>query len=451
MTLKTLLRCGAIAFFSTIVFAFKAHASSSSPPISSNTKKLHIYEISRDKMVDQLSGFWLGQSIANWTGLTTEMDKVEAPFYTDEHWGETDKPNIWGNLVEHSETIDFYLELAPKAWGADDDSDIEYMYQYLMEQKKTPRLTASDIRTAWMSHIFTEEQAPNNENYLWVSNERALALMHQGLIPPSTSDPKLNPYTQMIDAQLTTEIFGIFAPTRPDAAIDFAYLPIRTVARDEAAEIAEFYIVMHALAATRQPLETPKDLILRTAHMARKKLTDTAYPAHMFDFVAQAYKASKNKNDWEKVRDEIFNRYQKEGAGGYRYNEPFDAGINYAASLVSLFFGEGNFKRTIQIGTLCGWDSDNPTATWGGLLGYIYGRNNLIALFPDKNISNSYYIHRTRHGFPDRTPNHVGEDTFTQMANRGRALLDIVITKHLGGTINKSNNTWILPKPAELK
>ena len=28
-------------------------------------------------------------------------------------------------------------------------------------------------------------------------------------------------------------------------------------------------------------------------------------------------------------------------------------------------YGE-DIKKTIQVGALCGWDSDNPTATWGG-------------------------------------------------------------------------------------
>ena len=31
--------------------------------------------ISRDTYYNQLYGFWLGQCIANWTGLVTEMEK----------------------------------------------------------------------------------------------------------------------------------------------------------------------------------------------------------------------------------------------------------------------------------------------------------------------------------------------------------------------------------------
>jgi hypothetical protein len=33
-------------------------------------------EISRENYTNKLYGFWLGQSIANWTGLITEMDKI---------------------------------------------------------------------------------------------------------------------------------------------------------------------------------------------------------------------------------------------------------------------------------------------------------------------------------------------------------------------------------------
>jgi hypothetical protein len=50
-------------------------------------------EISREKYASQLYGFWLGQCIANWTGLVTEMDKIgdigdikTGDFYTREDW-----------------------------------------------------------------------------------------------------------------------------------------------------------------------------------------------------------------------------------------------------------------------------------------------------------------------------------------------------------------------------
>ena len=84
--------------------------------------------------MDQLQGFWLGQCIANWTGLITEMDKIKHPFYTDANWGGPDQPNIWGNYVPSSNNIiDYYFIDKGGVWSADDDTDIEYMYQYLLD------------------------------------------------------------------------------------------------------------------------------------------------------------------------------------------------------------------------------------------------------------------------------------------------------------------------------
>jgi hypothetical protein len=49
--------------------------------------------ISRKDYYDRLQGFWLGQCIANWTGLVTEMDRIgnigdikTGEFYTRNDW-----------------------------------------------------------------------------------------------------------------------------------------------------------------------------------------------------------------------------------------------------------------------------------------------------------------------------------------------------------------------------
>jgi len=96
--------------------------------------------------VEQLQGFWLGQCIANWTGLITEMDKIEHPFYTDANWRGPDQPNIWGNYVPSSNNIiDYYFVDKGNVWSADDDTDIEYMYQYLLDYHNVSILSPEQI------------------------------------------------------------------------------------------------------------------------------------------------------------------------------------------------------------------------------------------------------------------------------------------------------------------
>ena len=99
------------------------------------------------------------------------------------------------------------------------------------------------------------------------------------------------------------------------------------------------------------------------------------------EYVKKEYEINPDKDNWEHTRDAIFERYQIERKDGYDRYSLVDSGINFASSLVSLFYGEGDFKKTIRIGTLSGWDSDNPTATWGGLLGLLYGHKALEKIF----------------------------------------------------------------------
>ncbi len=390
--------------------------------------------INRADYARKLHGFWLGQSIANWTGLITEMDRVEPPFYSDEDWGSTDQPNIWGAFVNHSSRIDFYLPELDRVWGSDDDTDIEYMYWQLAEASGSPKLTAEQIREGWLRHIYSNENAPisptefRRENYLWVSNERAFYLMRdKGLLPPATSAPSNNPDFAMIDAQLTTESFGLMAPGRPQTALNLAALPIAVTASGEAAAIARFYVVMHAAAANLNDKENLATQLQAIAALAAEQLPVSGYARDMYEFVLEAYTTNPDKNDWEQTRNAIYQRYQINGEGGYQYSRPFDAGINFAASLISLFYGEGDFRRTVQIASLAGWDSDNPAATWGGLLGFILGKDGIERTF-QRRFSEAYWIHRTRKAFPDHTPVLAGEDTFSRMAQRGVDVVEKVLT-----------------------
>lgn len=414
--------------------------------------------ISKSQYVKQLHGFWLGQNIANWTGLITEMDKVGTketmPFYTDKDWRTPDLKAIWGEYVPHSSVIDFYVEPIGGVWGADDDTDIEYIYLHLLSEQKTPVLSAKQIQQGWLTHIYPEDEAPlfrkfpdsepQKENFLWESNQRAHELMLDGVLPPATSNPQNNTKSQMIDAQLTTEFFGLLAPANPSIALKLSELPIAVSASDEAAEIARFYVVMHSLAISVDKSLTRKEQTQQLALKARKYLSNDKYPAKMFDEIWRHYRNNADKNNWESTRDYIYHRYQLNSHDGYQYHDPFEAGINFAASLVSLFYGEGDIKRTIQIGTLAGWDSDNPTATWGGLLGFLYGYQDVVSTFELSSVSDKYWIHRTRRNFPDHTPNQEGEDTLLKMADRMTQITQRIMIAHKFGRVDSNSDLWFL-------
>jgi hypothetical protein len=201
---------------------------------------------------------------------------------------------------------------------------------------------------------------------------------------------------------------------------------------------------MHALAARADTSKSSAEQLLEMAQEARAILADSTYPAAMFDYTRSLYQQGL---PWEQTRDSLYVRYQVNQADGYDItsqelycNGCFAAGINFAASLVSLFYGQGDLLETIKIGTLVGWDSDNPTATWGGLLGFMLGKDGVEQAF-GRSFSNRFHIHRTRQNFP-----HGGMDTFTEMARKGVAIVDRVVVEEMGGRVDKDNDRWLIPR-----
>lgn len=408
----------------------------------SKINRTDFFEIDKKEYLDKLEGFWLGQSIANWTGLITEMDKIgnigqikTGKFYTRHNWGGKDETNIWSSETSNNE-INFVFREKGEIWGSDDDTDIEYMYQELLFQSNQTILSPQDIRDGWLKHIKTEE-----ENFLWVSNQKAFDLMNEGLLPPKTSDPRFNEHFDMIDAQLTTEIFGLLSPINYKYALKMSNLPVRTTGRGDAALISEFYIIIHSLASTinkSKPLE--KELI-RISDLASEILNNNSYSFKMYDYVKSNFESGIT---WEQTRDSIYQRYQVDQKDGYDItsrnlycNGCFASGINFASSLVSYFYGKGDFKETIKIATLSGWDSDNPASTWGGLLGFIHGKDEIEKIF-NKSMSSTYNIHRTRQNFKNN-----GIDDFRNMSMKGTDIVDNVVKK-TGGIVDQKNNKWLI-------
>ncbi|HZW10023.1 MAG TPA: ADP-ribosylglycohydrolase family protein [Phycisphaerales bacterium] len=359
---------------------------------------------SRDEYASHLRGMWLGECIANWTGLRSEGKVKGPPFLTDDDWGRDlgDGP------------LEFVLDQDP--WLADDDTDVEYVALHLMHQHRTRLLTGEQIAAGWLAHM--------DDRFLWVSNLRALEQMRRGVTPPSTGSPPANPFWLFIDAQLTTELFGAMAPGNPALALRLADLPIATTARGHAAHAAQCFALMYCLALDVDPAASRPEQVVWLVREAGAHLPDTSKAADILGFVLADYLANPDKDDWERTRDRVYERYQlNAGANGFRYRGWTESSVNFATGLIALLYGEGDYLRTVQIGTLSGWDSDNGTATMGGLLGLMRGYDELVdeirAEHPGFAPSDRYDIERTRNNLPDYLPDDPeAQDTFTRMAER---------------------------------
>ncbi len=373
---------------------------------------------------DRLRAMWMAECIANWTGLKTEACRQEAPFLTDADWN-TAVCNGW---------LDFNTYANP--WGADDDTDIEYVYLHALANASRPggvaatTLSPIEIRDAWTTHI---------NRMIWVSNAKARALFDRGMLPPATSLAPANRDRLMIDAQLTTEFFGALAPGAPAKALDMADLPIATTASGYAAHASQFYAVLYALAPLVPADLSGRDKVIWLVDHARDAIPDQSKAADVIDLCLQDFLENPDANNWERTRDLVAQRYQvNAAANGFVFRAWYESSVNLAGGVIALLYGQGDLSRTIQIGAMSGWDSDNGTATMGGLVGLMIGTDAVRAEFPGRTLSDNYWISRTRDNMPDYVSDTGNvEDTFTLMAQRMLAIVRQA-TIEAGGVVDTS-------------
>ena len=113
----------ALAFSVGTIFSFSKVLAQS----NNNIEKPAQVQLSRNEYSQNLQGFWLGLSIANWTGLLTESDRLDYPFYTDADWTENGVPLVKDLAGQDSDILSYVFVHEEEAWGSDDDSDFEYL------------------------------------------------------------------------------------------------------------------------------------------------------------------------------------------------------------------------------------------------------------------------------------------------------------------------------------
>jgi hypothetical protein len=209
--------------------------------------------------------------------------------------------------------------------------------------------TYAEIGAEWIDHL-------NGD--IWVATRRARVLMDQGVVPPSTGSPELNPEgAWAMDAQLETEVFGLIAPGDPETARRRARRFALVTSSGPAVDASAFYAQMYAEAF----FESDVNELISSA-LASEPAGSIVAP--IVDDVQRWRKA--NPDDWRKTRTLIAAKYDTDP-------EWWASRVNFAVTVMALLYGDGDLRQTINIAGLAGWDADNNMTTSAGLLGVIIG------------------------------------------------------------------------------
>jgi ADP-ribosylglycohydrolase len=337
--------------------------------------------IGADNLADKMRGMWLGQMIGNYAGRETE----------GKYSGSEPNPDA---------SVPWVIK---QQWDADDDTDMEYVALHILE---TNGLDCNwhQIADQWRTHI--------TSSGIYIANKQARYLMADGRLPPDTGSRTYNEHWYSIDSQITTEMLGAVSPGLVQSAIDLAGRFARVTNTGFAVHAAQFYSAMYATAFFEP---NAVDIVIE----GLKAIPATSRTHQVITDVLNWYSedAGDGSLDWRATRKKLYDNYQGPDSYGRYYNW-VESSINAGATTLAILYGRGDFKDTVQIAVLAGWDCDCNAATAGGLIGISKGFGSLPSDLTDPNICGDVYKNVHRPYLPDPNQYLPQYDTITNNAVR---------------------------------
>ena len=361
--------------------------------------------ISKDVLMDKIKGAWAGQTIGCTYGGPTEF-RYSGTMIND------NIPIEWPDGY-----IKWYFDNSP---GLYDDV---YMDLTFVEVFENEGLDAP---------VTSFEKAFSEAGYmLWHANQQARYNIRQGMSGPETGHWTNNPHADDIDFQIEADYAGIMSPGMPNAASHFSDEIGHMMNYGDGWYGGVYVAAMYALAFVSDDIDwVVKEALKCIPEQSKyyKCMSDVIRWHEMYPDNWEICWALCQKN-WSfdiGCPDGVFQDFN------------IDATINSAYILIGLLYGEGDFSKTIDISTRCGYDSDCNPASAGGILATMTGYSKI----PEKYMANLREVEDLNFAYTDISLNKVYQMSFNQALK--------VIEKY-GGSVSADEVTIKYQEPEAVR
>jgi len=272
------------------------------------------------------------------------------------------EPTIWTYeriLNTYGEITDYVKDY--KNFAADDDvNGPVYFLRALYDDAKDGNLKPQDVARAWLNY------AREGVGMFWwggygISTEHTAYLNLKNGIPAPQSG-SMNQNGQLLAEQIGGQIFidtwGLVNPCQPVKAAEFGQSAASVSHDGEGIYGARFFCACIAHAFWCQDIH-------EIIQVGLSQIPDHSIYAKVVNAVLDYYKKNNNWRDCYNmlVRDWGYDKY-----GGVCHIIP-----NAGVCALSMVYGNGDFARTVEIATMCGWDTDCNAGNVGTVLGVMCG------------------------------------------------------------------------------
>lgn len=240
--------------------------------------------------------------------------------------------------------VDFYLK-PPCTYNDDITYELVFLKTLLDEGKG---VNSKAIAENWVAMI----------PFGWSAEDIAMKNLMLGIYPPESGFSN-NPYREWIGAQMRGAVCGMVAPGDVYTAAKLAWIDGEVSHHNNGIIGEVFNSILTSLAFVEDDIK----------NILEKAIAILPEDSQYYYVVNFALSQCKKYDDWEKVLEICLEEFKE-----YNLTHAYP---NAAIEVVALWFGEGNFDKTMLIGARAGLDVDCNTAQIGNIVGVLNGKNGI--------------------------------------------------------------------------
>ncbi|KZZ85173.1 hypothetical protein AS29_007935 [Bacillus sp. SJS] len=247
-------------------------------------------------------------------------------------------------------------------FSADDDANGPVFFiRALLDDAVDRELEPQDVGRAWLNYC------REGIGMLWwggeqVSTEhRAYSNLKKGIPAPQSGSAELNGLVlaEQIGGQIFIDTWGLIFPGNPEKAAEYAEKAASVSHDGNGLYGARFIAACIACAFTADSMEEIIDCGL-------SQIPEECEYSRLSKAVISFYK--RNPEDFR-----LCYHYVEEEWGYHKYPGECHIIPNAGVCILSLLYGNGNLARTVEIATMCGWDTDCNAGNVGTICGVFSG------------------------------------------------------------------------------
>ena len=204
---------------------------------------------------------------------------------------------------------------------------------------------------------------------LWHANGQGRQNILSGIKPGLSGHPYYNPHADDIDFQIECDFIGLVSPGLPESSKEICDKVGHIMNYGDGVYGGYFVTAMYAAAFIE---DDPYKIVKYGLSMLPK---GSGY-AQIIRDVLNWYE--KYPDDWKKVWKKIEDKYNRDLCPwGVKSKFNIQARLNGSYIALGILYGNGDLKKTVEIATRCGQDSDCNPGNAGGVVGTMLGYSRL--------------------------------------------------------------------------